>query len=88
MSYLMSSLADIDDYVNHTCVDTDNSFLCKCVVGFGGNHRPKKELLWSFTLTFLINLFIYLISFLTFLLFRLFVSLFVSLSHFCSRKGY
>ena len=43
MSYLMSSLADIDDYVNHTCVDTDNSFLCKCVVGFGGNHRPKKE---------------------------------------------
>lgn len=44
MSYLMSSLADIDDCVNHTCVDTDNSFLCKCVVGFGGNHRQKKEL--------------------------------------------
>ena len=44
MSYLMSSLADIDDCVNHTCVDTDNSFLCKCVVGFGGNHLQKKEL--------------------------------------------
>ena len=77
MSYLISSLADIDDCVNHTCVDTHNSFLCKCVAGFGGNHRQKKELLLFYSHLFdqSIHLFNFLSHF-----FYYFVCLFLCLS--------
>lgn len=49
---LISSPADINDCVNHTCanggtcVDGTNSYLCKCVAGFSGNHCQNSELLF------------------------------------------
>ena len=47
-------LADINDCVNHTClnggscVDDVNNYTCRCVPGFKGDHCEKSKILWNF----------------------------------------
>lgn len=72
---LILSPADINDCVNQTCanggtcVDGINSYLCKCVAGFSGNHCQNSEL-------FICILFIFLLIFLvTYLLICFFFEL-------------
>ena len=46
-------LADINDCVNHTClnggscVDDVNNYTCRCVPGFKGDRCEKSKILWN-----------------------------------------